>query len=365
MLSDTIAPQVYAVYVQLGETLPPHLLLSLERQVSLFPNIPCVLIVNHDHQDSFPEEVIIEQYSSSEEVDELFLEASKVMDHKFRNGFWKYTFERIFAILAFHQKNPNVVMLHIESDVLLLPNFPWDKFAFQEKLSWLSVDETNDVAALINFPNLAATQSLCNFLKKELNQNSKATDMSALFAYALAFEKDHNYLPSLNDSNSRNQNIEVLRQQREARNNFGGYFDPLAIGIWYFGQDPKNNYGKSTRYIDQTHHYLNAKQVKLDYRNGHLVDQFNNKWFSIHVHSKNLKLFGKHWEEWLAKYLEEATKQSHKNIYSYDAFRSAWGDRTTIQHFWHYLASKPAIHKFSKKQILNKMVTQLKKLVRI
>jgi hypothetical protein len=336
--------------------------LSLERHLTLFPKVPCVLIVNNPPSVALPEEIRIEMYSTSQETVDLFAEASKKMDHTFRGGFWKYTFERLFALQCLHEKHPQAKLLHIESDVLLLPSFPWKEFLEYNSIAWLNVNETHDVAALVHLPNLQSTKSLCDFLREELRQNPETTDMYALLSFAKRNPSEHEYLPSLNLKNSRSDNPKLLDPNLKSSDYFKGYFDPLALGIWYFGQDPKNNYGKSTRYVDQTHHYLSATQIQLSYRDGHLLDQCNNEWFSIHLHSKNLNLFGPNWEKWLTKYLHEALVQKHRNVFSIAAFRIAMKDRPVREHLWHYLAKKQKLQNLVKNPRISALYLRARKL---
>lgn len=295
----------------------------------------------------------------------MFQEASKRMDHRFRGGFWKYTFERLFALQQYHEKNPEVKLLHIESDVLLLPSFPWTKFLRYESIAWLNVNETHDVAALVHLPNLNATISFCDFLRKQLRDNPETTDMYALLSFANSFPEKHKYLPSLNNINSREVGLDLLKLNIDSSSYFKGFFDPLALGIWYFGQDPKNNYGISTRYIDQEHHYLSATKVQLDFKDGHLKDQLQNEWFSIHLHSKNLNLFGPNWETWLTRYLHEAALQKNKNIFSFSAFRLAIHDRPIKEHLWHGFAKNSWLQDLAKTPRIASVLYRVKKLLRI
>jgi hypothetical protein len=121
--------------------------------MAMFPDIPCILIVNFWPTSPLPNGVRVELYSTTKETQSLFALASKKLDHNFRDGFWKYTFERLFALQQYHEKHSDSKILHIESDVLLLPEFPWKSFAELNSLAWLNVNETHDVAALVYLPN--------------------------------------------------------------------------------------------------------------------------------------------------------------------------------------------------------------------
>jgi hypothetical protein len=364
-LTEAYKNEINAVFVHLGSNIPRHLVLSLNRQLTLFPNIPCVLIVDNLPSVQLPDEIRVEMYSTSQETQDLFQEASKRMDHRFRGGFWKYTFERLFALQQYHEKNPEVKLIHIESDVLLMPSFPWTKFAGYGSIAWLNVNETHDVAALVYLPNLNATKFFCDFLRKQLRDNPETTDMYSLLSFANSFPSKHKYLPSLNDINSREVDLNLLKRNMDSASYFKGFFDPLALGIWYFGQDPKNKYGVSTRYVDQEHHYLSATKVQLNFKDGHLKDQMQNEWFSIHLHSKNLNLFGPNWEKWLTRYLYEAVSQTNKNIFSFSAFRLAIHDRPIKEHLWHGLAKNSWLQDLAKTPRIATIIGRVKKLFRI
>ena len=354
-----------AVYVHLGENIPNHLILNLERHLNLFPKVKAVLVVDRSPSVKLDKRIEVFEYKRSSEIIELFNRASSYMDHNFRQGFWIHTFERFFAIEHFHKTNHASKIIHIESDVILMPNFPWDEFNEVKKLAWLNVNDQNDIAALVFLDSLEHTENLSAFLRKTLLMNPMSTDMSALREFAKLNLSAHTYLPSISKENKRAKLNQVLLPGEDHTNLFNGIFDPLALGIWLFGQDPKNNYGIVKRYLDQSHHYVDASKMNISYESGRLFDQKERNIYSLHIHSKNKKLFGPEWEIVLIKMLNEAKERKNSRYIDLSALVFALSERTPAQHLWHYLSRNSRLYDFVHTGAVKSITIALKRLLRI
>ena len=358
----TILPM--AVFVHLGPKLPNHLLLNLQRHVDLFPHIETVLIVDHVHSENIPDSIQRYFFRESKEDSELFEHMEKYSDFKFRNGFWKYTFLRLFAIGDFHINFSDKPLMHIESDVILMPNFPWEKFQEIDTIAWMRVNKDNDVAALVYSPNLIETNFFIESIRGYAFDDPKTTDMFSMIRYARKNENRHTYLPSITSDRSRD--IFSKRSQQDSMvEYFGGYFDPLALGLWYFGQDPKNTYGVSTRYVDQAHHDYFAPNADLTFENNQLFDTSDIKVFALHVHSKDLAIFGPEWRSALSKVLSDAREGRNQKSFVFRSFIDSLRDRSLRAHLWIIIAHTPGISYLGKLSYLTKIKNYLKKLFRI
>lgn len=352
-----------AVYVHLGPNFPKHLLLSLIRHRTLFPKQELALITSDDQTFEIPSGIELFKVNTSELEASLFLEMSQNLDFEFRNGFWKYTLQRFFAINEFHKVIPSKAITHVESDVLLMPNFPWEKFAALKKLAWLKVNSEVDVAAIVHFPSPAHTE----MLSKEIVTLAKATpgtnDMIVLHKLAEILKSNHEYLPSLTPNNKSPFIDKKLQEKRVGY--FGGIFDPLALGLWYFGQDPKNSFGLRKRYVGDISHDLNPVNTKLSICNGVLHDQSGTQVFSLHVHSKLLSLFGENWESSLKSQLIEAGEQRKKYSFNIQAMFQAMRSRKVRETTWILIALIPGLQHLRKLRAFEVSKNFVKKLFRI
>ena len=77
---------------------------------------------------------------------------------RFRNNFWLLSLERLLVLSEVHNEYLESRILHIESDVLLLPNFPWDIFNDLNTLFWSTYEPDRDVAALLFSPSAKESQ---------------------------------------------------------------------------------------------------------------------------------------------------------------------------------------------------------------
>jgi hypothetical protein len=99
-------------------------------------------------------------------------------------------------------------------------------------------------------------------------------------------------------------------ETEDTKQMFGGTFDPLALGLWYFGQDPKNSFGFRKRYIDDTSHFVSPTKTNLELVDRILYNNGTDVVYSLHVHSKYLPFFEENWQESLKCELIQARTRS-------------------------------------------------------
>lgn len=340
-----------ACYVHLGADIPKHLVAGLTRHHSLFPNQEIILVKSKDQTFDLPSYVTVFSVNDSELESELFEKMSMNLDFHFRGGFWKYTLQRFFAVNELHKTIPNRPITHIESDVLVMPNFPWGAFYNLPKLAWLKVNSEIDVAAIVHFPSAELTEIFAREVAKLAEQNPIINDMQALHEIATTLTSLHTYLPSVPSS--------------EDINNFGGIFDPLNLGLWYFGQDPKNSFGLRTRYVGDDSHDLAAANMHLSYKDNHLITQDGVEVFSLHLHAKYLPLFRAKWEAELIKGLNEAKLKRKKYSFHVKPMLQALQSRKPHQTLWILIAMVPGLGKLRRIRAFESMKNYFKRLLRI
>ena len=351
-----------AVYVHLGPSIPTHLKLNIERHREIFPTQEITLIVDQEVEFGEFKNIDIFKVDSESLESELFAQMSKYLNFEFRNGFWKYTLQRFFALNLYHSFVSDKALLHIESDVLVMPDFPWQEFLKLGTLAWLKVNDEVDVAALVFSPKFTDTDFLISKLRIYASKNPKINDMEALQMFASEFPDRHYYLPSRTHTCSRSGK-ELSNSESKALSRFGGVFDPLAFGLWYFGQDPKNSFGLSKRYVDDESHFVSPADAGLSLVGNSLKLTDETKVFSLHLHNKKLSLFGMSWKSNLYRGLNQAQFRSNALGFEWKAFYRSLQGRSFKGNVWLILGSTPFLRKLRKIRLLESVKDSLKRLI--
>ena len=304
------------LFIHLGVMPPKYLLGNISRTRDVFPNIKIVLLTDSHHLDAWGSEKNIEiaHYSTDQLFQQKFTFGE--FDKNFRKGYWRHTIERLFAINSYHQLNPTLKVLHIESDVMLMPNFPFDAMAKLDKVAWLQYGPNADIAALVYSPSPSATQGFYFDLLKRLETHG-GSDMQVLLGIREKFSENYLALPIIRPE------IESILNPKIAElslNSFKfndtiteGIFDAFGIGVWLFGFDPRNRYGITTVHtrevIESGDLYIDASKAGYSLtESGNLyISSPGNKLipiYSLHVHSKNLRLLSPNWLPEMTKFLE-------------------------------------------------------------
>ena len=297
-----------AVFVHLGEKLPKHLIANLRIIKSNFPILKLHLVLNNSLALPGREmpNVEIHVLKVSEEIDSILTEMSP--DPKFREGFWRLTLERLFILEKFHESKKNLRLLHIESDVFLFPNFPFQRFEALEEVSWLKVSNSRDAAALVYLPCPVQTSRLVSRMIEELKLGKWLDDMEMLSTIMKKYPGDYRYLPGLNPSHKELQSSTfdsgpIEKQSTSNFQVFEGIFDAAHLGIWLTGWDPRNSYGVTrvkdpTRILDTTS-MLKPENVNFQFDEFNCLKYVNGSKstyvYSLHIHSKSMKIFSTEW----------------------------------------------------------------------
>ncbi len=353
-----------ATYVHLGPSLPKHLILGIKRHREMFPDQRITLILDNELDANDFDCVDIFKVDSDALERDLFREMAKYLDFDFRQNFWKFTLQRFFAIHVYHSTVAKQSLLHIESDVLPMSDFPWKEFLGLNTVAWMNVTEFLDVAAVVFLPQFKATDFFISKLKIYAKDNPQINDMQALRKFALDFPREHYYLPSRTPSCSRQQS-DFSDSDLEALTRFGGIFDPLALGLWYFGQDPKNSFGMCKRYVDDVSHRLSPSKTGLSLGEISLLMQDKTKVYSLHMHSKSLRLFGPDWKSHLKSGLIQAQHESNAVSFDFAAFRKSIEGRSFAANIWQLLGSMTFFQRLRRIQALESIKNWVKQLLKL
>ena len=299
------------VLVHLGPGRAKHISYNIKHIQRYFSEYDITLIVTEDAHPSilnFPGV----RYCKYERSSEISISIEKLKHNElFRNGFWIYSLERIFALSEWSKLNQSSNFLHIESDILLMTNFPMKEFENSKKLAWTRYNQDRDVATFIYSPNYEEIAWVTSELIKLIAINPSLTDMTGLSSI----------------SNEHPHRVQILPSApAELAVGESGIFDPAPYGMWLTGQDPRNNWGFIRKFIG-LHDSIAAPEKFLYSASSDgtlkLSDSTNSYFlFNLHIHSKRINLFNKHWIKSLQKDAKLAGEGSIKSNFSIKVFCS-------------------------------------------
>lgn len=311
-----------SVIVHLGSARAPWVFRNLKRHLSLFPEVPLIFISDNVAHLKKAEKMGSETflYEPTKIIENLFDKSAH--EKYFRQNFWRTSIERFFAIQQMQMRFEEEPYLHIESDVVLMPNFPWEKLGGLAKLTWLNQNEIHDCAALVFLPTRAETNWLINELVAGISKDVKATDMKLLHEIRQANPERISLFPSVS-SDIASQDL-LSDQARfseitELADYFGGIFDSVHLGMWLTGQNPRNLGGKVIRYekdfIEDCDFNSNSFSIFQDKLYVGRIEPL--PVFNLHVHSKNLNLFSWSGEKKLNRIVKQSSTLSRKRSFSW------------------------------------------------
>ena len=306
------------LFVHLGKSVPSHLVENFTSFKLRFPNLDVKIILSDDCK--IPKQLNTNDVclDNSDQRDHLFAHLDH--DPKFRNQFWRKSLERILAVCEYQIKNSESSVVHFESDILVLPNFPFDEFEEIDSISWQNYNQDRDVASIIYIPNRYSSKWLHDKLLEQISNNTAVTDMSALREIRRNYPSMCHVIPNIisktdlaqNRSHGPEKSASVFRKMTD------GIFDSAQIGMWLVGMDPRNTYGV-LRIHDRS--ILDSGEAPLDPsrlnysldQNGCLHAILEDKIvlpiFSLHIHSKRLQLFKSTYSRDLINFVNLANNQ--------------------------------------------------------
>jgi hypothetical protein len=349
-----------AVFVHLGKSPVNHLWKNLKRHADLFPEIETYVILDQfTHVRKIPDGINLYMFRrESQFLNEAIFSAH---DQKFRGGFWRFSLERLFALIEFHKDHPQRKILHIESDVLLLPNFPWDLLSNSEIPMWNNYNQDRDVSALLYFPDYTRHLKFIENIQFKLVENPKHTDMTVLAALreddsvicSLFPSLDSRIIDLMNVANATNSDL--IAKVSEGTMFENGVFDAAAIGMWLTGHDPRNTYGKLLLHDSSP---LVSGDSLVDPRAvGYEMDEQGNLYlvskttgnrvslWNLHIHSKSLKLFSENWESELRRYVALAQSSAEIPLFKLSVLGEMFIQSVKEKTFLRFIIGLPVVHK--------------------
>lgn len=286
------------VLIYLGKDVPKYVILNANRIAEIF-DFDVYLFT--DSFAALPDTVNINQKLKVRAIEKSSneLESKLSHDRRFREGFWLHTFHRLLLLKRIHQDlGTNKRILHVEADMLIMPSFPFES-ALRENLKWCRYDQGSDVASLVYLPSFSESEWLHDKVIEELDKDSYVTDMSVLRRIRQQYPARIEVFNDIFSNSEQEQHDDI--------------FDGLGLGMWICGTDPRNTYGaqlihENSDYKpdgDKTLGDLLSK-VEFSVENGKITCDINGQLkfiHSLHIHSKDEKLFYYQNIEDLEKYL--------------------------------------------------------------
>ena len=323
---------IYPVYMQIVfahfySRLPRHLLFNLKRTISLFPEHEVSLITDQDSKQIYLSGLQIVKYNPSPDWHEIESNLSHPAD--FRNNFWFISLARFIAIAEI-SREWSKPFLHIESDVLLAPDFPFEIFLSLEKdIAFPIVSQDQAIASCLYFKNGYAAEELSRFTMDSVLSNNSTTDMYILKDFVNQHPEKVQVIPSApNQFNAfQNSSKEFLNQTKSGISHFNGIFDGFDIGRFLFGDDPRNDRGFSVLRMNDSKTYLDVSKIDLLITENRDFPSVRNSLdcsvlpiYSLHVHSKKLNIFRENRTNKSIKKAVLNSKCRSKKVFSFSIF---------------------------------------------
>lgn len=229
-------------------------------------------------------------------VQEQWKSISNAMNHDltFRGAFWFNSIARLKALEMYSKRNPATALLHLESDVVVLPTFPFDKFEeLGAKLAFPFESINRGIASILYLGSHALTLKLTEFCEMRIQSDSKLTDMIALGQFQNEYPEDVVILPTV-DTHFGSGSFSSLEKFGENKQLFGGFFDGITIGQYLFGIDPRNRRGIRQVYSRNPGHLVDASKLNFSWTGEEFKIRAGSEEYllhNLHVHSKDIRLF--------------------------------------------------------------------------
>ena len=286
------------VFAHFHSKIPNYLKLNLEGILGKFPEHETFLItdLNNKHFKLKGLKTIIYQPSLH------WMRSEELLSHprNFRKNFWFTSLARFIAIAEFARTNLGPI-LHIESDVILSREFPFEVLNAQEELfQFPIVSESLAIASVLYLKNIKAAELLEETTLSEVRSNPLTTDMHILRKLSIKHPGLFRALPSMPSNISAMNSVDedFLNANAKSIAIYGGIFDGFDIGKYLFGDDPRNHRGFSRLRRNRVDMYLNPGTVKFSMGSGSdfpvVYDQKQKSLipiYALHIHCKHLGFF--------------------------------------------------------------------------
>ena len=286
------------VFVHLNTHLPKYLRNNLRNCIRMFPEIQVVLLHNQLVKPPKIERlkaVIIEAEPRWDELDRLYSHPKN-----FRGNFWLTSSARLFA-LENYMNFSNEEMIHLESDVIVSRDFPFESFHELEKgLAFPLISNQRGVASVVYIRDKEAAKILTSTLISDARKDSQTTEMLSL-KKVYEVNKDKIQILPIGPRHVgayRNVDLNTIEELMNAHKIFNGVFDGVEVGQFFAGTDPRNRRGKILLRHDLVEGFAKIKDWTLVYDSsrsfvniGMKGEKDDCKAFALHMPVKDPRVF--------------------------------------------------------------------------
>ncbi len=318
------------LFAHFDTPIPKYLENNLIRCRNLFPQHRVILLTNLNFKFKKFDGINIVKYLPSKNWE--MVKNNLNHSYEFRKNFWFLSIGRLIAISEFVIAN-NTEVLHVESDVLISKDFPFDAFSQgDQEILFPQVSESRSIASTLYLRNAKVANKLIDFIKFNSLEDSYITDMKVLSKLSNSQAFNFRSLPSVpSDSKLLQSHHKLdLKANKDAIRYFKGVFDGAYLGVYLFGDDPRNHRGKSkVRQVMVDSFFIPQKikfVVNLERKFLDIFDPMTNlstPIYSLHIHVKSAKIFT---ETYMLSNLNSAvidsSKESEEKLYVKVYFKS-------------------------------------------
>jgi hypothetical protein len=285
------------VLVYLGKKLPKYAKKNVEYLSHTFPTQDFVLLIDHRNKFNLHSLKNLEILRVNDPF-ESWLIGNNILENggNLQNDFWYKTLAR-FKVITDYMAAQNESVLHVEADVLLSLNFPFNLIqSIEENLAFPLINRDQAIASLLYIKDYNAAQKLLNFSEKALVRNPKNTDMDILGMLFKETPEDVFILPTIDPKSAlvthTFKSSGQIAGQHYAK--FNGLFDGATLGQYFFGLDRIHTNGFLKTGIYLSHHFVDPRNVRiLIKRKKFYVHKGDSTFelYNLHLHSKITKFF--------------------------------------------------------------------------
>jgi hypothetical protein len=271
------------VFVHLGDNPSPTLIPFAKFALKNNPESEILLITDSEHRwGDFPGRVIFSKNRNKAAIKHL-IQRSRY-NKKIAGGYWVKTYERLFALSNLYGNiDPNLPIIHIESDVLLQDSQILKKalnIQIENEIAVPRISEDLGIASILYSKNIECLLKGLNkldFLGRS-NPDICTNDMKLL---GLALNKNIvSELPTWPKSNS-GGSFSKMRY----------LFDGAAVGQYLFGQDPIHTQNVRISGYENPTFPIRPSELSWHLEQNAICasDGENNYYFAnLHIHSKEI-----------------------------------------------------------------------------
>jgi hypothetical protein len=240
--------------------------------------------------------------------------------------------------------------LHVESDVVLAKDFPFEAFSRGPLDIYFPVVSTDlGIASTIYFRDAHTAKALAQYSVKSVFESSSTTDMHILRGFLEENPTLCGVLPSappILRVYSSEMPSPLFQEISNQYSYFLGIFDGIDYGKFLFGHDPRNRRGWKYIRKNDIENYINVRASRYVFNESRefpdlLVDTENDifPFYSLHIHAKNLKVFNiKSSSRTIRKYVAKS-HLDESDVFSLSIFLKALysAAKRRLHKLWRYL----------------------------